>query len=324
MDIRRELPVPPIQPTLDDVPYQLSDDELAFLKQTVSPDPGEIKRRAEIVRKEAYEHYPYPCIRRFHFLNLMMLFNPIYPAVVEAGRKGNTWFLDIGCCSMCNHLFVESIIPEMFSVGTDVRKLVIDGYHASNVAACDLRSAFIDIGKDNCEITLFTADIFELSLSRQDGINTKPTLLETAADTLSSGGTNNFGLESLKGCLSHVYTGALFHLFDEETQYALALRVALLLNLKPRGDDVPPPTNCVIFGRHQGQEDAGVMDDDMGRIRYGHNAETWTRMWQRAFTELEGEVFASERVRVQAEFVQNHVGRPGHKWFVWTVFVVYK
>ncbi|KLO17098.1 hypothetical protein SCHPADRAFT_180653 [Schizopora paradoxa] len=318
MNITRELPVPPIQPALDDIEYELSEEELAFLKVTVSQDADEIKRRAETVRKEAYAHYPYPCIRRFHFLNLMMLYNPIYSSVVDAGKKEETWFLDIGCC-----------------MGTDVRKLVLDGYRAANIAGCDLRSTFIDIGRDKesglfrdvdtCEITFFAADILELSLSRESGsqIVKKGTLRETVATALSAG--QSFGLENLKGCLTHVYTGALFHLFDEDTQYAIALRVALLLDLKQgseeRGSE-ESKADCVIFGRHQGKEEAGVIDDDMGRIRYGHNAETWTRMWQRAFAELEGKDFVRERVRVHAEFVPSHVGRPGHKWFVWSVSIV--
>lgn len=52
MNITRELPVPPVQPALDEVKYQLSADELSFLKIAVSQDPEEIKRRAENVRKE--------------------------------------------------------------------------------------------------------------------------------------------------------------------------------------------------------------------------------------------------------------------------------
>ena len=51
MNITRELPVPPIQPALDEFEYELSEEELAFLKLAVSQDPDEIKRRAEDVRK---------------------------------------------------------------------------------------------------------------------------------------------------------------------------------------------------------------------------------------------------------------------------------
>jgi len=170
---------------------------------------------------------------------------------------------------------VAPLILLSASVGTDIRKLVLDGYKAANVAACDLRSTFIDIGRDreyglfrdadNCEITFFAADILDLDLSRPDAVNlnVKSTLHETAAAVLNAGAT--FGLENLKGCLTHIYTGALFHLFDEETQYAIALRVATLLDLKRSGDGANSKTDCGIFGRHQGKEDAGVINDDMGR-----------------------------------------------------------
>lgn len=47
----------------------------------------------------AYATFPYPCIRGFHFVWLMMIKNKIYPKVVEAGKKGDTVFLDIGCMS---------------------------------------------------------------------------------------------------------------------------------------------------------------------------------------------------------------------------------
>lgn len=206
----------------------------------------------------------------------MMLFNPVYSAVVNAGRKGETWFLDIGCCSECGRLGHLLCLQLNLPVGTDVRKLILDGYRAANVAACDLRSTFIDIGRDkerglfrdadSCEITFFAADILELSLSRSSGRQSvkRATLRETAAAALDAGAT--FGLESLKGCLNHVYTGALFHLFDEDTQYAIALRVALLLDLKQRGEEgTASKAGCVVFGRHQGKEEAGVIDDDMGR-----------------------------------------------------------
>lgn len=130
-------------------------------------------------------------------------------------------------------------------MGTDVRKLVKDGYPASNVFGCDLRKAFIDCGfefykdKDKCGITFFTDDIFELPYP--------PASLPT--DTMKS---ETVTLSYLVGKLTHIYTGALFHLFDEPTQYALALRLATLLKREP---------GAVIFGRHQGLVDEGYIED---------------------------------------------------------------
>ena len=63
-------------------------------------------------------------------------------------------------------------------------------------------------------------------------------------------------LTQLRGKLTHIYAGALFHLFDEAVQRALAFRLALLLKRD---------TGAVIFGRHQGLEEAGMIDDHLAR-----------------------------------------------------------
>lgn len=45
------------------------------------------------------KEHAYPCIRGFHFVNLFMMANPIYPEVLKAGKSGKTVLLDLGCCS---------------------------------------------------------------------------------------------------------------------------------------------------------------------------------------------------------------------------------
>lgn len=133
-------------------------------------------------------------------------------------------------------------------MGTDVLKLVDDGYPANLVAGCDLRRAYIDLGyklyrdEYTCPIHFFTSDIFDLPLES----SSVPT---ASLKDVSS-------LADLVGRVSYIYTGALFHLFDKDTQYAIALRLALLLN-RNRGS--------VVFGRHQGKEPEGYIDDHLGR-----------------------------------------------------------
>ena len=130
------------------------------------------------------------------------------------------------------------------TVGTDLRKLAMDGFPASNLLGCDLRRDFIEAGyrlfqdKETSPITFFTSDIFDLSTTQASEASTIP-LREVKS------------LEDLKGRLTYIYTGALFHLFDEDMQYSLASRLALLLNL-----DQP----AIIFGRHQGLLKAGLFD----------------------------------------------------------------
>ena len=96
----------------------------------------------------------------------------------------------------------------------------MDGFPAGNLLGCDLRQDFIEAGyklyqdKETCPITFFTSNIFDLSIAPSTEVSTTP-LREVKS------------LEDLKGRLTYIYTGALFHLFDEDTQYALAYRLAL-------------------------------------------------------------------------------------------------
>lgn len=147
-------------------------------------------------------------------------------------------------------------------MGTDVRKLVLDGFPATRVIGCDLRREFIEAGytlfgdRASCAISFFSDDIFDLS-PEPPNMTARPStvpLKEVAS------------LKDLQGRLTFIYTGALFHLFNIETQSALAARLVSLLRVPTDaslGDR--PVSGCVIFGRHQGKRVAGVIDDDMGR-----------------------------------------------------------
>lgn len=148
-------------------------------------------------------------------------------------------------------------------MGTDVRKLALDGFPPNRIIACDLRNDFIEAGFDlfndrnACDISFFADDIFDLSFEEQANISSKPSDVP-----LSKVAT----LKDLQGRIKYVYTGALFHLFNEETQTALAERVASLLRVPTEASLGEPPVNgCVIFGRHQGRQPAGILDDEMGR-----------------------------------------------------------
>ncbi|THH11013.1 hypothetical protein EW145_g923 [Phellinidium pouzarii] len=235
------LPLEPLDPSL----FRPSPTEWAFLREAISVDEEEVRKRVLVAQNETYTRYPYPCIRWFHFTNLFMSTNPIYPTVLAAAKaSGDTLFLDLGCC-----------------MGTDVRKLVKDGYPPERVAGCDLRRAFIDAcytlfndSPSTCAITFLTSDIFEINLDPSPPHpSTRPFNEATS-------------LDDLRGRLSHVYSGALFHLFNEETQSALAARLARLLRVPPgRAIGDAPAAGGIIFGRHQGKETPGLIDDAMGR-----------------------------------------------------------
>ncbi|KAI0032330.1 hypothetical protein K488DRAFT_78529 [Vararia minispora EC-137] len=266
-EIEKQLVLP-----LDPTAFHPSARELEFLKHAISQDEHEIKNRAEEVQKD--EKHPYPCLRGFHHVALMMSANKTYPLVLEKGRADpEALFLDVGCC-----------------MGTDVRKLLHDGFPGAQVLACDLLPDFIALGhklyrdKDICPVHFFAADMYEIPLVApiEPPIPSNVPLGEIKK------------MSDLLGRLSFVYGGALFHLWDESTQHALALRFALLLRV-----DKP----AIIFGRHQALPEPGYIDDGIKRVRYGHSPESWIRMWKTVFKTIYGPDFALERVRVNTEMI---------------------
>jgi len=216
--------------------------------------------------------------------------NLIYKRALEAGRNSDSIFLDIGCC-----------------MGTDVRKLVQDGYPAHHVFGCDIRPEFIRAGYDlyqdenDCRIRFFSSDVFDVP------VNAASVKVDVPLPSVSN-------LSDLTNRVTHIYAGALFHLFDEATQYAIAVRMATLIR---RG------TGAIIFGRHQGLDPAGMIDDVMDRVRYGHSPESWKRMWHRVFVEMEGAKFAEERLRVDAEFAESfQIGKMQVRMMYWSVSIL--
>ncbi|PSR90483.1 hypothetical protein PHLCEN_2v4901 [Hermanssonia centrifuga] len=294
-EITREIKLDPsVVPPLDDSILTLSETETEFLHSAISADDDELK--SKIIEAQKIAQHPYPCIRAFHFVNLMMSQNPIYPKVLESGKAGNTIFIDLGCC-----------------MGSDVRKLVADGYPASNVLGCDLRQEFIDCGhnfyndSETCKIRFFTSDIFEV-----------PYPFSAESALAFTGISQVTGLLQLREAVTHFYTGALFHLFDEATQYALALRVAMLLKRKP---------GTVVFGRHQGLPEAGMINDHMQRTRYGHSPTSWPLLWKKVFSEVESEEFAESHVLTEAVlthgFNRKVIGSTEQaRMLVWSVQIV--
>ena len=115
---------------------------------------------------------------------------------------------------------------------------------------------FWDLGhqlfKDNKETfpaAFIPGDVFDNSFIPDD-----PSKVETATELPPLSELTS--LTPLLGRLSAIHASAFFHLFDEEAQRALALRLAVLLKREP---------GAVVFGRHQGLEEAGMIDDHLGR-----------------------------------------------------------
>jgi len=105
---------------LDEGFYKL--DSAFFKQQTGIDDNDELKIHLLSVQAEAYDVYPYPCIRLFSWARpgISRLFP--YQDLLKLGReREGAILLDIGCC-----------------FGTDVRKAIVDGFPLRNVVTSDL------------------------------------------------------------------------------------------------------------------------------------------------------------------------------------------
>lgn len=111
-------------------------------------------------------------------------------------------------------------------------------------------------------------------------------------------------LNPLRGKVSAIFAGAFFHLFDDEKQRQIALRLAALLS---------PEKGSVIFGEHGGLPVKGFRpeptfrpgDDSAERVRkvrvFCHSPESWREMWMEQV--FGGDGRGGERVRVDVDLV---------------------
>ena len=215
-------------------------------------------------------------------------------------------------------------------MGTDLRHIVQSGYPSTSVIGCDIRRDFIDLGhalyadRDTCPIPFFVGDVFDITL------RPFPQTADDACPLLK----NVRSLDELRGHVKYLYAGAIFHLFDEGTQEAIARRLVTLLDVTEGNGP------AVLFGRHVVKEAEGVIDDAMGRYvkqracrccvvrvlmgcvntraRHAHSPASWGKLWQRV---LGGQI----RVRVEAESRLEQVegvnpGR-GTEMMLWSVWV---
>lgn len=146
-------------------------------------------------------------------------------------------------------------------VGTDTRKVVLDGVPGNRVIGCDIKPEFLDAGyklfadRDTTEISFFADDIFTINPSI--GLEESPSSIPLKEVKK---------LNDLRGRITYICVTALFHIFDEKQQREIAWRLANLLRV-PQGGKVgdAPIAGCILFGRNQTLENPGVIDKVWGR-----------------------------------------------------------
>ncbi|EGN92922.1 hypothetical protein SERLA73DRAFT_190280 [Serpula lacrymans var. lacrymans S7.3] len=194
----------------------------------------------------------------------------VYEDVLKLGKTGDdNFFLDIGCC-----------------MGTDVRKLVVDGYPPNKVIASDLCSEFWDIGKK-----LFKADAEgdKIRFIQEDITELDPKALESMPspdNTLAAPNT----LSDLHQRCSVIHISYVFHFFSKEQQYNLACTLASLLSPKP---------GSIIFGAQVGLAEAGERTSAMGYKTFGQCPLSWKELWVG-----EGGVFSADAAECEAKLFE--------------------
>ncbi|KAI9487761.1 MAG: S-adenosyl-L-methionine-dependent methyltransferase [Benjaminiella poitrasii] len=111
---------------------------------------NKIKKKLEVVNEHEGKTN-YRCIQRYKFACPRMYHRFFYKELIELGGKLEApYLLDVGCCT-----------------GTDIRKLLLDGYPKQYLIGMDIEQCYIDSGyalfKDNpttCPIRFFVDDIF--------------------------------------------------------------------------------------------------------------------------------------------------------------------
>ncbi|KAF8600504.1 hypothetical protein BDV93DRAFT_533865 [Ceratobasidium sp. AG-I] len=261
---------------LDESLYSLSPDEREFFRSTTGiSDESELKRHIIDIQTEAYNVFPYPCIRRFMFTKFKVSSYPVYAHVVEYGRTHpGAIFLEMACF-----------------FGIDARKAALDGYPTENIVATDLHEEFWDLGfklfKDSPSTfpvpflggDILSSDLLDLNASKSSA---RPNL-----SSLTS-------LTDLLGHVSFIHASAFFHLFSEENQQKIAQRCRALLSNQP---------GSTVFGFHFAAVEPGIYSN-MGGTNYTmfcHSPQSWEKLWKELYGETPIKVVATLEAKIPNE-----------------------
>lgn len=175
----------------------------------------------------------------------------IYHEIINVGKLDPTaLLLDLGCCRKFVFVFsLKLVLSNRFlsSVGTDLRKAVFDGFPSEQAFGCDLLAAFLELGhklwndKETCRIKFIADNVFCLPDPKDTKADShrEPTPLPEVKK-----------LYDLIGRVRFLYTKHVFHLWNQEKQAEMALKLASLISRTP---------GSIIFGSHIGANEMGFV-----------------------------------------------------------------
>ncbi|KAI1789132.1 hypothetical protein LXA43DRAFT_597159 [Ganoderma leucocontextum] len=258
----------------------LREQDLELIKTyTGIQDHEQLKAHIIAIQKEAYPVMPYQCIRYFSFAASRMNRIPNYDHMLKlAKEREGAIFLDVGAC-----------------FGTDLRKVVSDGWDVKNVVATDINPEFWAMGHKLFHTTpgSFPAPFVPGNALTDEHLQAFPILpTGSAVDAPRPDLSSLISLNPLRGHVSAIHVTNVFHLFSEHEQLRLARGLAGLLS---------PATGSIIAGWHIGGKEKGEKTivrgtDESTFTQFLHSPESWTALW-------DGEVFAKGVVKVDAALV---------------------
>ncbi|KAL4951391.1 hypothetical protein BDW69DRAFT_186459 [Aspergillus filifer] len=208
----------------------LSDETRSRLIEYAKISPDSIETRIKDIAKKAWQIESYPCFQKFWFLQSDLFKSTSYVNILNKINAG-ALFLDLGC-----------------GLGQDIRQLVHDGAPSENIIGLELRQAYIDLG-------------YELYQDKQ-------TLQFNFL--VQSFFTDTPELTNLAGRIDIINSGYFMHMWDRETQLAVAKRMISLLS---------PEKGSLITGVHFGSRSPGKWEGAKNGVMFLHNAHTLRALW---------------------------------------------
>jgi len=234
--------------------------QLSFFQYATGiTDSQQLKEHIISIAKEAYDVFPYPCIWALYFCKTRVITHPAYAAVLELSKKDESQpiFLDVGSFA-----------------GIDLRQVVHTGMKPENVMGTDLIDDWAKIGNKLFNgkgvVPFVKGDIFCNSILDRSTPPNPSSLNKSTPIQLNE----LKSLNPLKRRVRFITCNSVFHLFDEERQTELALRLASLLDNR---------SGSTIFGTHVGSDDCYLLKGTGKRGMFMHSPETWRKMWEKIY-----------------------------------------
>ncbi|KAG2128705.1 hypothetical protein DEU56DRAFT_758327 [Suillus clintonianus] len=161
-----------------------------------------------------------------------------------------------------------------FRVGNDARKVVADGWPATQVISTDIKQEFWDLGHVlfRSTPTSFPSHFISGNCLDPAFLSSEPGPTSQSLPDLSS----LTSLNDLRGKLTVIHAASIFHLFSQEEQASLVRAVASLLS---------PAPGSIAFGSHVGLPKQGTIRakvPSMGVEMYCYDPESWNKLWEDA------------------------------------------